>query len=357
MSYSTLATAYIPAHNNNHYGFRTTEITEIMLHHMVAIWTAERCAQSFQDPERGASVNYCVGNEGDIVCGLDEKYAPGSCGYKTADQRAVSIEISNSAINDYWPVGNAALNSAIKLAADIAKRNRKVGRLIPGKNLTWHSMYAATTCPGDYLRSMMSYIAEQANKINGYGDLPFKLVDGVNIHRGADKLIKYTSGKTGTNKWGVEVRIDKSGIVLDAPKYGARNMTVPEGGCVLSGHNLAGSWMLENIKKGYSVAFEDGGVTVIPTGKGYIAGTNIHRAADTLILYKGKASTGTNIWGKEIACDKNGKVTKVMPWGKGNTAIPSGGFVLSGHGKGTDVLNNIKVGMTVKIVNRKVIYK
>ena len=28
-------------------------------------------------------------------------------------------------------------------------------------------MYAATTCPGDYLLSKMDYIAEQANKING----------------------------------------------------------------------------------------------------------------------------------------------------------------------------------------------
>ena len=29
-------------------------------------------------------------------------------------------------------------------------------------------MFTNTTCPGDYLRSKMQYIADEANKINGY---------------------------------------------------------------------------------------------------------------------------------------------------------------------------------------------
>ena len=57
------------------------------------------------------------------------------------------------------------MQSLIKLCADIAKRN-ELGTLIPGKNLTWHSMYANTQCPGNYLRSKMQYIADGANKIN-----------------------------------------------------------------------------------------------------------------------------------------------------------------------------------------------
>lgn len=356
MNGSNLAEVIIPAHENNYYHSRSGPIKKMIVHHVGGVATIEALLNLFARADRGASATYGIGNDGRIGQGVDEAYAPGTSGSYMADGDAITVEVSNCEAGGEWRVSDSAIKSLIMLCADVAKRH-KFGRLIPGVNLCWHSMYAATTCPGPYLLSMMDHIAYRANLLNGYGEFPFHLVDGVDMHRGADKLIKYTSGKTGTNKWGVEVRIDKSGIVLDAPKYGAHNMTVPEGGCVLSGHNLAGSWMLENIKKGYSVAFEDGGVTVIPTGKGYIAGTNIHRAADTLILYKGKASTGTNIWGKEIACDKNGKVTKVMPWGKGNTAIPSGGFVLSGHGKGTDVLNNIKVGMTVKIVNRKVIYK
>ena len=42
--------------------------------------------------------------------------------------------------------------------------NDIVSLLVPGQNLTWHSMYANTTCPGDYLRSKMQYIADKANE-------------------------------------------------------------------------------------------------------------------------------------------------------------------------------------------------
>ena len=64
------------------------------------------------------------------------------------------------------PVSNAALKSLIRLCADIAKRN-KLGKLVKGKNLTWHMMYANTDCPGPYLLSKMDYIVSEANKILG----------------------------------------------------------------------------------------------------------------------------------------------------------------------------------------------
>jgi hypothetical protein len=70
-----------------------------------------------------------------------------------------------------WPVSDATLSSCIKLVADIAKRNG-LGKLVAGKNLTWHSMFAATDCPGPYLLDRIQYIADEANKINGYGPEP-----------------------------------------------------------------------------------------------------------------------------------------------------------------------------------------
>ena len=57
--------------------------------------------------------------------------------------------------------------------ADIAKRNG-LGKLVPGENLTWHSMFASTDCPGPYLLSKMQYIADEANKINGEVPVPPK---------------------------------------------------------------------------------------------------------------------------------------------------------------------------------------
>ena len=49
------------------------------------------------------------------------------------------------------------------MVADIAKRNN-LGTLVKGKNLTWHSIYSNTACPGAYLLSKMDYIATEANK-------------------------------------------------------------------------------------------------------------------------------------------------------------------------------------------------
>ena len=51
--------------------------------------------------------------------------------------------------------------------ADIARRNG-LGKLIKGQNLTWHSMYAATACPGPYLSGKLQELVDKANAINGF---------------------------------------------------------------------------------------------------------------------------------------------------------------------------------------------
>ena len=62
-------------------------------------------------------------------------------------------------------MSDLTFNKLVELVADIAKRNG-LGTLVPGKNLTWHSMYTSTTCPGDYLRGKMQELANRANAIN-----------------------------------------------------------------------------------------------------------------------------------------------------------------------------------------------
>ena len=75
-------------------------------------------------------------------------------------------------------------------------------------------------------------------------------------------------------------------------------------------------------------------------------GTNIPRGTDNLVLYTGGARTGTNEWGTELAV-VDGKITKIET-SVGNMAIPSGGYVLSGHGTSSSWLKtNAKVGGTV----------
>jgi hypothetical protein len=80
-----------------------------------------------------------------------------------------------------------------------------------------------------------------------------------------------------------------------------------------------------------------------------VDGVNVTRNTDFLVLYAGKASTGTNQWGTEVAVDKKG-VASAPVYGKGNMAIPSGGYVLSGHGKNSEwLLKNIKKGQKVNL--------
>ena len=165
MSNSALATSYMPAATSNHWGSRKEKIRKITIHHMAATWTAKRCAESFADPKRGASATYCIGMDGEIVRGLDENITPGTSGGYEADRDAVTIEVANSIMGEPWTVSSKSLRSLIALCADIAKRNG-LGKLVKGQNLCWHSMYAATGCPGAYLLSKMDYIASEANKIN-----------------------------------------------------------------------------------------------------------------------------------------------------------------------------------------------
>lgn len=251
MSNSSLAKSYIPAASTNHWGSRKEKIKKIIVHHMAATWTAKRCAESFTVPARKASATYCIGYDGEIVRGLDENITPGSSNGYEADKDAVTIEVSNSKMGDPWAVSDKALNSLIALCADIAKRNN-LGKLVKGQNLCWHSMYVATICPGAYLLSKMSFIADEANKIN-YPPKAVKEVkiDGINITRYTNYLVLYV-GKvsTGTNKWGTEVAVNSKGVVTCAPVKGVGNMAIPKDGYVISGHGKASTWLLENIKKG-----------------------------------------------------------------------------------------------------------
>lgn len=75
-----------------------------------------------------------------------------------------------------------------------------------------------------------------------------------------------------------------------------------------------------------------------------IDGINKGRGADELILYAGKASTGTNSWGTEAVIGADWKVEKVGKYGVGNTAIPTGKVVLSGHGEKSKWVQSLKVG-------------
>lgn len=165
MGYSNLACRFYPANESNFtYGRSGYSIRKITVHHMAGVMSAEACGNLWQNPSRQTSSNYGIGVDGEIMCYVDEDNTSWCDSNWESNSTSVTIENSNDSTGGEWHVGDATLNSLIKLCADISIRNN-LGLLVSGQNLTWHSMYAATTCPGDYLRSKMDYIASEANKI------------------------------------------------------------------------------------------------------------------------------------------------------------------------------------------------
>ena len=155
-------------HNNFTDGRSGYGIQKITVHHCAGVMSAESIGYLWQNPSRECSSHYGIGNDGRIGQYVDEYDTAWTDSNWVSNCTSVTIETSNCACGGDWPVSDEALESLIRLCADISIRNG-LGYLVPGANLTWHSMYAATTCPGDYLRARMQYIADRANEIIGGG--------------------------------------------------------------------------------------------------------------------------------------------------------------------------------------------
>ena len=162
---SSLVNVVIPANDNNFtYGRDGRSIRKITIHHCAGVMSAESIGYLWQNPNRETSSHYGIGVDGEIGQYVDESNTAWTDSNWESNCTSITIENSNDSTGGEWHVGDATLNSLIRLCADISIRNG-LGLLVAGENLTWHSMYAATTCPGDYLRSRMDYIAAEANKI------------------------------------------------------------------------------------------------------------------------------------------------------------------------------------------------
>lgn len=146
MSNSKLVQIKVPAHSGNYSNGRSgRKIEYIAIHHMAGILSAERCGKIFQRVGRNGSSHYGIGTDGEIGQYVDETNTAWTNSNWDSNCKSVTIEVSNSRTYGDWRISNNALNSLIKLVADIAKRNNI--KLIKGKTVVWHRMYVATTCP------------------------------------------------------------------------------------------------------------------------------------------------------------------------------------------------------------------
>ena len=163
---SKLASEFIasPSHQNG----RKFPITRVTIHHTATVTKARVTANGFALPSRRASATYCIGNDGSIVQCVKESDMPWTSSSYDNDNRAITIEVSNSAKYGNWPVGEKAMKALIDLLVDICQRNPGIGRLrytgdLSG-NLTMHKWFEKTECPGPYLGSKFPEIAEEVNR-------------------------------------------------------------------------------------------------------------------------------------------------------------------------------------------------
>ena len=218
MSKSSLVNVNVPAYEGNYTKGRSgRKIEAITIHHMAGRLTAEQCGKIFQKVGRYGSSHYGIGYDGRIGQYVDESDTAWTNSNWDSNCKSVTIETSDN--DNSWYVNDTTLNSLIKLVADIAKRNN-LGTLVPGKNLTWHSMFTSTTCPGDYLRSKMQYIADEANKINCGSSVPSSNV--VNVYYRVKtqkhgwlpevKNLEDYAGWENSPITGLAIRVDKGSI-------------------------------------------------------------------------------------------------------------------------------------------------
>lgn len=170
MSYSKLASKYIPAIASNYTrgrgGFKICKIT---VHHMACQWSAETCARSFQVVGREASANYCIGSDGTIVANVDEENRAWTSSNYYNDCQSITVEVANDN-TDTWTISSKAWNALVNLCVDVCKRYGFRLNYTGNANgsLTEHRMFAATSCPGPYLHSKMNQLVQEVNaKLDG----------------------------------------------------------------------------------------------------------------------------------------------------------------------------------------------
>jgi hypothetical protein len=136
------------------------KINHVTIHHAAGTSLAGVDA-TFKRPGAQASATFGV-QDATIHQYLQETDVPWSDANWASNISTLSIEMVNSATGGQWPVSDKTFDTTAQLVADILKRYG-LGPAIKGKNVTWHRMYAATTCPGDFMLSRMDTFVALVN--------------------------------------------------------------------------------------------------------------------------------------------------------------------------------------------------
>ena len=167
MSNSSLVT-YKHIVKNKTSGRGGNKIQKIFVHHMAGNLTVKQCGSVFDN--RQASAHYGV-NGTAIGQYVDEKDTAWHCGNFSWNQKSVGIELANDGgSSTNWHVSDKTIATAIKLIADICKRNGIERLTYTGNmngNICMHKWVASTSCPGPYLATQFARITNGVNELLG----------------------------------------------------------------------------------------------------------------------------------------------------------------------------------------------
>jgi hypothetical protein len=145
---------------------RNQPITKVTWHHCAGVISLETFDKIVHTEGRDMSANYCIDKDARVGLFCDEGDRSWCSSSAWNDNRAVTIEISNSATGQPWPISDKVYQKAIDLTVDICKRNGIKELTYTGdKNgsLTFHRFFAATGCPETYIFSRANEICAKVN--------------------------------------------------------------------------------------------------------------------------------------------------------------------------------------------------
>lgn len=147
---------------------RNQPITKITLHHMAGVLSLEQFGNIVTSPGRDMSANYAVDKDARVGLFCPESDRSWCSSSPWNDNRAITIEISNSAYGDAsgWPVSDKVMAKVIDLCVDICKRNGIKKMTYTGDrngSLTFHCFFSFTSCPGPYIKARAQEICDKIN--------------------------------------------------------------------------------------------------------------------------------------------------------------------------------------------------
>lgn len=147
---------------------RNQPITKITLHHMAGVLSLEQFGNIVTSPGRDMSANYAVDKDARVGLFCPESDRSWCSSSPWNDNRAITIEISNSAYGDAsgWPVSDKVMAKVIDLCVDICQRNGIKKMTYTGDrngSLTFHCFFSFTSCPGPYIKARAQEICDKIN--------------------------------------------------------------------------------------------------------------------------------------------------------------------------------------------------